>query len=168
MGQQDVDVSCELNQLIQPKLVCEEPITLEEVPQLESNMFDDMESALNHFDNQQTSQDDQVRLRDDYMSDQDHQSGQKYEQANPDEVTSQDDKQKDQLNDQIDQSGQNEVIHIHQENSQDDQGYEVQAINITFESSDSDDDDDNYVTIEYEEGGVVTSKSWTLHTPNVA
>jgi len=161
-------VSCELNRLIQQKqdqLVFEEPITLEQVSQLESNMFDDMESALNHFDNQQTSQDDQRGLQDDYMSDQD-QSVQKYhERASSDEVSSQDDKQKDQHNDQIDQSGQNEAIHIHQGNGQDDQGYEVQAINITFESSDS--DDDNHVTIEYEEGGVVTSKSWTLHTPDV-
>jgi len=161
-------VSCELNRLIQSpeqdQLVCEGPIMLEQVSQLESDMFNDMESALNHLDDQQTSQDDQLRLQDDDKSDQNsHMYQQIDQQPSSLEVNSQDYIQ-DQHNGQIDQSSQNEVIPNHQENGQDDQGYEVQAVNITFESSDSDDD---HVTVEYEEGGVVTSTSWILHTPDV-
>ena len=148
-------MSCELNRLIQSpdqdQLVCEEPITVEQVSQLES----DMENALNHLDDQHTGQDDQLRLQDDGQD----------QQAGSNEVTHLkflNTQNEDQHNGQVDQ---NEVVRVHQGNGQGDQGYEVQAVNITFESSDSDDGD--HVMVEYEEGGVVTSTSWTLHTPSV-
>ena len=178
-------MSCKLNQLIQSaeqdQPVCEEPITMEQVSQLESNMFGDMETALTHLDDQ-TGQSDHLRLSNDQepgqngiQNGQDQQTGQDDLQngvIHVQFINCQDDQQDSHQDDQLcgqQDSHQHDQLHngkvdTHQENSQD---YEVQAVNVTFASSDSDDDDDNHVIIEYEEGGVVTNMSWTLHTPNV-
>ena len=172
------------NQLPGQQEPVDDAVMVEMSTQLESsvNMFDDMEEMLQQLDQSGNPDDQETNV----VTDQDGQnlklvsemvametSSQLEASINTfDEVLQHLDHNVHQDDDGVDQDSKKSLTFTIQQSDQDDEiaddeHYEVQGVSVTF---DTDSDDDDVVTIQVEEGGVVANESWLYsdnHTESV-
>ena len=179
------------NQLPGQQEPVDDAVMVEMSTQLESsvNMFDDMEEMLQQLDQSGNPDDQEINV----TTNQTDQDGQNLELVGEmvametssqleasintfDEVLQHLDHNIHQDDNSVDQDSKKSLTFTIQQSDHlcdqdveiaDDEHYEVQGVSVTF---DTDSDDDDVVTIQVEEGGVVANESWLYsdnHTESV-